>query len=579
MENSQQHLGDTGTSAFTLPTPTRKQLKQRKLQQRQKLQQQREEQEQRQRQHGGDDTAAASTPTTAAAPLHSTNSHEEFSSAGPESDQSPSLPWLVEYWSSSLTRLPEVVFDRMLCSCASTSMQFHDSDNSRHHNSIVSNNSYFDDTIVKSDPANVVRSPTKISSTRWEALRAVVASHSDYTMQDYCDFYESTVPVPEDGTSFPRSTTQQTSADSKHNPTKPTADWSKCRESSILAADDESMDEDDDFDVTDDDIRMEPPASPATQEEDNDLDAFRDLYTCHSFDQYIDTTSRYLCAQQQEQRQRVPATPPPATPPRVPPANRLPDRRRSRQASAAIATTLSPRTLGFQRLQPPSPSTDTYTTISLSQSFAREFDDDDDSSEHMVERCRSPSTPATPPSLFRQKRNEDNNGLFLDRIAAETISDSSSQSPFRRLRPRTRSTGIEDEKKEEEENLGETKINNENITDHPSTPPRKKSTDEDEEDVSAYRYLVRMSPDNYRHASSYDDWLNTTEEMARAVSVASSASSSVLLPLHPHQRIMDFDSRNGNGSSGYTCFRHDLDKQQQQQQSQLQRVSTPVECS
>lgn len=580
MENSQQHIGHNHTSAFTMPTPTRKQLKQRQRQRQKQQQQEQQKQqkqgEQEQRQQHEEDTAAqAGTSATPASPLHFPDSNKDIASPTCESGRSPSLPWLVEYWSSSLMRAPAVVIDRMMCSCASTSVRFQDGDGSCHSNSIVKNHSYFDETIVKSDPANVVRSPTKISPTRWEALRAVVASHGDYTMQDYCDIYESTVPTNDDGKQFLSKTGQMdldepTSIEFTYSPIKtaPT-DWSKYRESSILAADD-SMEEDEDFDVADDDddIRMEPPTSPSLRGEDDPDASGRDLYTCNSFDQYIDTTSRYLCVQQEQERQRVPATPPPPTPPRAPPANRLPDRRRSRQAAAA--TNLTPRALGFQRMQPHSPSTDTYTTISLSLSFAREFDDDDDSSEHMVER-RSPnpssSAPVTPTAMFRQKREKNAvSGLFLDRIATETMPDS--QSPFRRLQPRTRASNIVDEKKEES-------------VEYPSTPPRKRSSEENaDEDESDYRCLVRMSPDNYRHEkhSSYDDWY--TPEESRAVSVASSASSSVLLPLHPHQRIIDplphLDSLDGD-HSGYTCFRHKFEKQRQEQQ--LHRVSTPVECS
>merc|ERR1719223_644973 len=81
-----------------------------------------------------------------------------------------------------------------LCSCASASEPiFVDDDLTttiRSNSSIRSSrSSYFDDTILRSDP-KVDRSPTKISPTRWEALRSVVASHGDYNAQDYCDFYE-----------------------------------------------------------------------------------------------------------------------------------------------------------------------------------------------------------------------------------------------------------------------------------------------------------------------------------------------------------------------------------------------------
>lgn len=352
-----------------------------------------------------------------------------------------------------------------------------------------SRKSYFDDTIVRSDP-KVDRSPTKISSTRWEALREVVASHGDYTVQDYCDLYdkpvESMLPIEETKEDL---TTDN--ADSIY-PTKE----SKTKNTRSLMDDE---DDDDEMQISEDDDIREKPCD-------------QDLHTCESFDHYIGKPSkRFLCAS--------PSTPTGATfrVPLSPPTARLPDRRRSRQISAAQ---ISPRTLNFQmsyngqRLTPPSPApsaADTYSTISLSQSFAREFDEDDD---------------------FQAFEPAGGN-LFLDRLAAETISQSPSRSPFRKLRPRTR---LEDEKKEEEE--------------RPSTPTRKRRTEEDNDEQ--YRCLVRMSPDNYKHGKTSSDWF---EEFPKpeTTSCASSISSSVLLPLHPHQRIME--PLSDMEQSGYSFFR------------------------
>lgn len=80
-------------------------------------------------------------------------------------------------------------------------------------------------------------------------------------------------------------------------------------------------------------------------------------------------------------------------------------------------------------------------------------------------------------------------------------------------------------------------------------------------DDSAYRYLIRMSPTNYRHEESKDSNDNHNTNYANAIhnhkdcvfdgekgrnnnnekaddEVFSNASSSVLLPLHPYQRVM-----------------------------------------
>lgn len=346
--------------------------------------------------------------------------------------------------------------------------------------SIVSEKSskkYFDDTIVRSDP-KVDRSPTKISPTRWEALRAVVASHGDYSVQDYCDFYDvQAMPSIEE-------TKEDLTYDDANSiyPNKPT----KPKSRSLM---DDSNDEDEDMEIDEDDGIREGPHSD------------QDLHTCQSFDHYfVEPSRRFLCA--------APSTPPPTTsmnPPLSPPTNRLPDRRRNRQAP------ITPRTLGFQmltnsRVTPPSPApsaADTYTTISLSQSFAKEFDEDED-------------------ELFQPVEGS----LFMDRLASETLTPS--RSPFRRLRPRTTTSSSEEEER-------------------PSTPTRKRSNEE--EDNEQYRCLVRMSPDNYKHGKASSDWYDEFPKPEETGSVTST-SSSVLLPLHPHQRIMEPLS-----DSGYSWFR------------------------
>jgi hypothetical protein len=412
-----------------------------------------------------------------------------------------------------------------LCSCASAAeppgldASFSASSNS-------SKKSYFDDTIVRSAP-KVDRSPTKISPNRWEALRSVVASHGDYTIKDYCDFYEEAEEsMLEDGNS--------------RYPTKKTAKKTAPKMKSLA---DDSKDEDVEMDYSldeDDDVRMEPPTTPASAN-----GSGRDLHTCHSFDQpYIEQISRFPCSSLPLLEEGDPSTPlQPRTSadlPLSPPVARLPERRRTRPTAQ-----ISPQILGFQRPSngripaSPAPSAaDTCTTISLSHSFAREFEDDDESVD----------------------RDLVGGNLFLDRLASETLVNSPNQSPFR-LRPRTPvEDDHEDEKKEDSEDL-------ENLG--PSTPPRsRKRASGDDEDHTAYRCLVRMSPDNYKHGKT-DEWC---EPMSETESQMSNASSSVLLPLHPHQRIIaplphDLDSEDAD-HSGYTFFPRDST-------SQRRRITVP----
>ncbi len=463
-KNTQSHVGET--SAFTLPSPARKQ---------------RQEQEQEQ------SPCNNSKPITA--PLHEED-NQEFQSS--ESNRSPSLPWLVEYWSSSLCQAPEMVFDN-LCSCKSAVDPNFDTIYT--NASIVSEKSskkYFDDTILRSDP-KLDRSPTRISPNRWEALRQVVASHGDYSVQDYCDFYDvQAMPSIEE-------TKEDTTCNDANSiyPTK----QSKAKARSLM---DDSKDEDDEMEIEkDDDIREGP---------NND----RDLHTCQSFDHYfVEPSRRFLCA--------APSTPPPMSmnPPLSPPTTRLPDRRRNRQTHPITPRTLGYPVLGNSRTTPPSPApsaADTYTTISLSQSFAREFEDEDE---------------------FYQPVE---GSLFLDRLASETLTPS--QSPFR-LRPRTAS----EDKKEEA----------------PLTPKRSNDDDDDDDNKEQYRCLVRMSPDNYKHGKT---WQEEFPKPAEETGSVSSTSSSVLLPLHPHQRIMEPLS---DLPSGHSLFRdHPTSRQHNQR-----RITVP----
>jgi len=507
------------TSIFTLPTP-------------------RKEKQQKEQQFVG------VWATSATAALHAENSYKEFPDETTE--QSPSLPWLVNYWSSSLFRAPEFIFDH-ICSCTSavdptglnvTKTSGPLGDISISSNSLLTDTdkSYFDDTIIKSNP-KVDRSPKKMSQPKWEALRSVVASQGDYTINDYCDIYgkdAELIPTGEDSKEVLNDYYKfdLNDANSRY-PTKNSKN--RYRVASILT--DDSKDDDEEMDLSDtDDIRMEPPA--------DESHSGRDLFTCHSFDNNENTASRYLCGNSQSHVQ--PSTPPPRPSPRSPPLNRLPDRRRSRQPNPS--TMLTPRTLDFQRLSSraqhsPAPSNaDTYSTVSLSHSFAREFDDESDEYRTSV---------------------RGNQSIFLDRLAAETVpTESSSRAsspsrtiPFRRIAPRTElseNSGHEDEKKEEKDDEHES----------PSTPPRRTKRTNDVDEEAPYRRLVRMSPDNYKHgkslSSSYDAWLDCDKEEQGTQCRISSASPSLLLPLHSYQRVLsiphDLDSEETD-HSGYLSFR------------------------
>merc|ERR1712110_1325864 len=122
----------------------------------------------------------------------------------------------------------------------------------------------------------------------------------------------------------------------------------------------------------------------------------------------------------------------------------------------------------------------------------------------------------------------------------------------------------EDEKKEEDREERLRGENQEPISHQVIKPAKKLSSDDEDEgdnnDSRQYRYLIRMSPRNYRHRSSSSaaaaaalsegaagDAMRGEEDFqpydveVHAEDVSSNTSSSVLLPLHPHQRILSSD--------------------------------------
>jgi len=338
------------------------------------------------------------------------------------------------------------------------------------------------------------------------------------------------------------------------------------RRSSIVA--DESNGND-----YDDDIRMGPPSarsssSPTSMSSSTDTSNLMTLNSCHSFDQYIDTTN-YLYASSNA------AVTTPQTP-----RLQLDERRRTRRAQQQEyqqAATTSPPTPSFQLSpqrrteNPPSPTpsaADTYTTISMSQSFTNEFDDSDDTSFEQQQvmtdegnlyldtttTTTASTVSITTPFPYFESTTDINNG----------VSDSRNN-PFRRLRPRTTTmTDISSIYENNDHEYGKKDVQDkvdcdENIkpssTKNHSTNTKKRASHEDDGSIDggAYRYLIRMSPQNYRHRGGVEEskYNEVEEEYEYATppqqqeqqyhqdeDVISMASSSLLMPLHPHQRIM-----------------------------------------
>lgn len=161
-------------------------------------------------------------------------------------------------------------------------------------------------------------------------------------------------------------------------------------------------------------------------------------------------------------------------------------------------------------------------------------------------------------------------------------------SPFRRLRPRSSkkkkvtSFSNEEDKTYGDEGIEQTLaggVNDENLYPTKSTTSMSmkssysgissKSLEDDEEDGTistntntAYRYLIRMNPQNYKLSSTLSETSSRNNEGSPSQALASASS---LLPLHPHQRIIaplpHQDSTFDEDNSGYTYIRDTLRRQ------------------
>jgi len=394
--------------------------------------------------------------------------------------------------------------------------------------------------------------------------------------------------------------------------------------------DDEEEDRDDEYD---DDIRMAPPVSfsptqsevtafrhtkgPGNTSIRNNVNKHREsklnkrdslnsintnsymnLHTCHSFDQYIDTT-HYLCATSESEHVKIKgatgATVSPtssSSPTKKPGSSRTPPRHQHTrtQTPEAYTTTTAPlaKTGGGplrKSRTPPSPAkstgADTYTTISLSHSYVHDFESQNQAGvenseleleEEQQEEVRDLSTSSSHASLSSLIEDLDTkmNGhsLFLDRLANEQLvtpprtsttppppPNSASLirhgSPFRMKN----NTSVSSHSHSQEE------INN-NIFGIVDDDEQDEDEDDSLASSSAFRSLIRMQTQNYQLASSLSLSTHDAAEIGvRAAAAAvrirdasqdlavfstpsptrvmpTSSPPSLVVPLHPHQRII-----------------------------------------
>ena len=538
---------------------------------------------------------------------------------------------------------------------------------------------------------------TKSLSERWNDLRSVVASHDDTNSYDYYEDVMMSVSVDDDrhnntsqGHPITSSSCRKSKQESFRNYRKSSivVDDDEDEEeeedddgtNALIQDCDKFTHDDDDDDIRavspfhrnimdaedrddeyDDDIRMAPPLSfSPTQSE---VTAFRsqikgpgntsisnnvnkrdsmnsintntymNLHTCHSFDQYIDTTN-YLCATSESEHVKTkgatgavsptssssPTTKKPGSSSRTPPRHHHTRTPTPESYTAALSRT------GGDPLRksrtPPSPAkstgADTYTTISLSHSYVHDFEQVTELESDFERALSTSSSHASLSSLIEDlDTNKNNNGhsLFLDRLAAEQLlpttpppqpTSPSSPSLIRHgspFRMKNNSVNIHSQEEQDNNNIFGVHEDDESSSSVASS--------------SAFRSLIRMQTQNYQLASSLslstlaaDGGVRVARTAARdrdrdggveeskeegeqaqddsndpamfstpsPTRVSLSSSPSLLLPLHPHQRIiaplphrtgsLTFDN-DDDDNSGYTYCR-----ESQHQRSQLFSTTT-----
>jgi hypothetical protein len=376
-----------------------------------------------------------------------TSQYEEF-----PSPTSPSLPWFVEYWSSTFFQTPAMVFDQ-LCACSSASA--------------VHNTTALDESmLMHDDDTSTFRFDLSHNQIR---LRQVVASQDQ--------------SFAEDSTLWAGNT-----ADSKYYPTKQQY-FPTIRKSSILFEDEDS-DSDSILDMDEDDASRD--AAPALIKDPTKITkatpimdassiscgadssgikltvedySSRMLYTCESFDHFIrgknssnGESSSISCG--------IPVPPQPQQP-----------------GSEMVFCMDTPPNHIRQRLQPPnSPGATTCTTVSLTQSFMKEFDDDADGDDD----------------------DDDDSLMGGEKVDAKEMMERWNQSSSQLFRGLD-NNAVEEEAQQQQQESPEDQCC---FQTPPSSPSRKWMTAEPPAAPScrhhheAYRYLIRMKPQNYVHDSN-----------------------------------------------------------------------------
>ena len=337
----------------------------------------------------------------------------------------PSLPWFVEYWSSTFFQTPMIMEN--LCACKSTAVVFEeDKPYKPDHDfrfDIPNEHSWRLRKMVASHDESMLMGDetTLLAGNKGNGIDGRDSIYPTKTLSSpyyYPSIRKSSILYEEDDTEVDNDDVKQEQPQEEANKSP----------SAVMNGSDSLLDNDDDDSIVDDDEpRDQAPASTTTDAVNRDYSTTL-LYSCNSFD----------CMSMDDDHHQ--------------PSHIRPRR----------MVTTPPRRTTRQRLQhPPSPSAQTYTTVSLSNSFMKEFESDGEDEE------------------------QDNDSLIMSSSTIEYLKQwtEASSSLFR---PKT-----------EGDMFSTPKSSPKNVLSSPptsSSPPPQFDPSE-----TSYRHLIRMRPQNYIH--------------------------------------------------------------------------------
>jgi hypothetical protein len=449
----------------------------------------------------------------------SANEYEEF-----PTPSSPTLPWFVEYWSATFFRTPVLVLDK-LCACNSASSAMDSTTTTAVAPSPTPRTSNKRPTGVLPDDTYRfdISDRSTTTSVRQRRLRQVVASYDESSIADgFYDYSSNTrnklsadYSMMAGGDIDKSSTIMKTK---KTNRRRSSLSSSKknvyaIRKASMIHDDDHQQPEDDDDENSVVDLYSENPAVTSSQSSfcSSNLDMYSSqmLYACDSFGYYLSSSTPTTDENNNSNNTSI----------TVETEGAVDDG--GEEDIIRVLSASNTRLYQPVPVIPASPGNDTVTTISLTQSYMREFenDEDDDTASDSDDSNIADNEEYDDSRYLTMKRLNKKKNKGMDTSSSISTSSSphhsyplyhqySQQSPFRHSATVGSIMDIDDVEEEDDEGCNHTTNldcgtdDNDNDADVSSSNNSARHIRSSSSATRAYKYLIRMRPQNYIHCSN-----------------------------------------------------------------------------